>query len=613
MSQRTTETQHIGEGSTSTPNPRQADSNISATQTSSRGQTRRPGRKTKGQKRWERQACEDEEEGFISSDDPANYYAQPKVSTAEHIASLPSIITTAAPLDPANPVIESGSCPPKRMDTDDAVTGDVIPSLELQPRGDSSSSTSSLLPPARDEASSASSSRPLKRGRDSPSVKRRRERQPPPPASEVLELRHDVATLQVQLQQTQAETRHLRNQLQAEYDAGFLRGQAQGFREAQEMNAQGELATPSLQPARHSHRQVTPDAYASKAESLRLTMQKSRRVAQQGPPGMSTPGAGPSRSGGPKGRGESRPAQGSINPESHSAELNTRPYMVPVIKKFGMCHADPSKVKWQGLAHIPLPMECPPPQGNTVTVSGPATPPKAEDAKSYLELWVGFASGRSVPEVFTRLHKMFAHGTTDSDLRDAVEGYGLTRRITIANATGLKKESVNAFLILLTALAREMDFIGTKGIWSETLKRLAPGPVDNWAALTAAFTRHPQWAHADFGIQFHLPQLPSQPWEITTSWHCGDFMMVLLAVRPSVQSLWCLALYGDLFVRMRWAQQPMPEVTLQEQQAGMIYAAPFLGTPATAEAFLAKDGEGMEVDPSGVTPMLLKTPGSTGA
>src|SRR5271154_3196164 len=148
MSQRTTETQRVGKGSASAPNPCQADSNISATHTSSRGQTRRPGRKTKGQKRRERQARKDKEEGFISSDDPANYYARPKVSTAEHIASLPSIITTAAPLDPANPVIESGSRPPERMDTDDAVTGDIIPSLQLQPRGDSSSSISSLLPPA---------------------------------------------------------------------------------------------------------------------------------------------------------------------------------------------------------------------------------------------------------------------------------------------------------------------------------------------------------------------------------------------------------------------------------------------------------------------------------
>src|SRR5271154_1494968 len=181
MAQRTTETQRVGEGSASAPNPRQVDSNISATQNSSRGQTRRPGRKTKGQKRRERQACEDKEEGFISSDDPANYYAQPKVSAAEHIASLPSIIlTTAAPLDPAHPVIESGSRPPEIMDTDDAVTGDVIPIPQLQLRGDSSSSTSSLLPPARDKASSASSSRPLKWGRESPPAKRRRERQPPP-------------------------------------------------------------------------------------------------------------------------------------------------------------------------------------------------------------------------------------------------------------------------------------------------------------------------------------------------------------------------------------------------------------------------------------------------
>src|ERR1700675_2007572 len=173
MAQRTTETHNVGEGSASAQNPRQADSNISAAPSSSRGQTRRPGRKTKGQKRRERQAREDEEEGFISSDDPANYYARPKVSAAEHIASLPSIITTAAPFDPVNPVIESGSRPPEMMETDDAVTGNVIPSLQLQPRGDSSSSTSSLLPPSLDEASSASSSRPLKRGRDSPSVKRR--------------------------------------------------------------------------------------------------------------------------------------------------------------------------------------------------------------------------------------------------------------------------------------------------------------------------------------------------------------------------------------------------------------------------------------------------------
>src|SRR5271169_4008035 len=130
MAQRTTETQCVGEGSASAPNPHQADSNISATQTLHRevklvDLVARP----KGQKRWECQAREDE---VISSDDPANYYALPKVSAAKHIASLPSIITTAAPLDPANPVIKSGSCPPKRMDTNDTVTGDVIPSLQLQ-------------------------------------------------------------------------------------------------------------------------------------------------------------------------------------------------------------------------------------------------------------------------------------------------------------------------------------------------------------------------------------------------------------------------------------------------------------------------------------------------
>src|SRR5271170_3360271 len=60
-------------------------------------------------------------------------------------------------------------------------------------------------------------------------------------------------------------------------------------------------------------------------------------------------------------------------------------------------------------------------------------------------------------------------------------------------------------------------------------------------------------------------------------------------------------------VRMRWAQKPMSEVTLPGQPSGLLYIAPFLGTPAAVQAFLA-DAKGlMEVDPSDATPA---TPGA---
>src|SRR5271169_83997 len=139
----------------------------------------------------------------------------------------------------------------------------------------------------------------------------------------------------------------------------------------------------------------------------------------------------------------------------------------------------------------------------------PAAATKAEEANSYLKLWAAFTNGISVPEVFTRLHTAYGYATPTTEAREAVLGYGLTRRIIVANAKGMKKDSVKAFLILLTTLAREMDLIGTKGIWSDILKRVAPAPVDNWGALTAAFTSNLLWARTDFGIHFHRNSLPS--------------------------------------------------------------------------------------------------------
>src|SRR5271170_7584236 len=124
-------------------------------------------------------------------------------------------------------------------------------------------------------------------------------------SDEVLELHRLAATLQVQLQQSQAEVRHLRSRMEAKYDTSFYRGQAQGFCAAQELSSRGELAAlpnPSTWPSR---RQVTPDVDEREAEDLHHAIQQSRKAARQGPPEISTSGAGPSRAHGPQGSGES--------------------------------------------------------------------------------------------------------------------------------------------------------------------------------------------------------------------------------------------------------------------------------------------------------------------
>src|SRR5271154_6295616 len=156
-----------GSGSTQ-PNRIPADSDISAQGELSRGKTCcPPGRKTKGQKCCEREAAEEEAEGFISSDDPSNYYTRPKLVAAEHFAALPSIITMAAPPDPADPVVVSGAHPSDTMDTDVAIAGGAIPIPQTPLRDDPSPSQTPLLPhTAQDDASSNASSRPPKRSHE---------------------------------------------------------------------------------------------------------------------------------------------------------------------------------------------------------------------------------------------------------------------------------------------------------------------------------------------------------------------------------------------------------------------------------------------------------------
>jgi hypothetical protein len=99
--------------------------------------------------------------------------------------------------------------------------------------------------------------------------------------------------------------------------------------------------------------------------------------------------------------------------------------VVDIIEFNGKFFPDPMKTKWPGFACVPLPFGARPPlTGGPVTIPGPVTLPKPEDATSYIELWAGFANGRTVPDPFRRF---FLTGVRfeNSWMRTAVLGYGI--------------------------------------------------------------------------------------------------------------------------------------------------------------------------------------------
>jgi hypothetical protein len=271
---------------------------------------------------------------------------------------------------------------------------------------------------------------------------------------------------------------------------------------------------------------------------------------------------------------------------------------VAVIKSGYEHKVDPAKTKWPGFACIPLPGTWSMTVPGIARVPGPASPPNPEDATSYLDLWCGFATGRTVPDPIRRLSQAIGSGFDATDTREAIMGYSLVRRITRATAGILDRDAINAFLVTLAAFDRSFQLSGSRvGIWANILERDPDRPLDNWANVHT-FTNPETYPRDDFGLRFIPPTDASQPWEIRTLWQRDAFMQVLLALRPSLQSLRQLVAYADVFIRTRPASQPLPGITLPDEQADAMYTMPFIRGAPTTEAFLV-DATSTPADPPG--------------
>src|SRR5271170_6414758 len=181
------------------------------------------------------------------------------------------------------------------------------------------------------------------------------------------------------------------------------------------------------------------------------------------------------------------------------------------IRKGGYDYPDPTLVKWPGLACIPLPTEWSMRQPGVATMRGPTSPPNAEDATSYDELWFGFAIGRTIPDPFRRLFQAIGTSWAPNEARDAVLGYGLVRHISRIHAGTFDRDAINAFLVTLAAFERTWKIAkGRTGLWATLLKRESTDPLNNWAALTA-FQNPETYPRDDFGLMFLPPAQTSQP------------------------------------------------------------------------------------------------------
>jgi hypothetical protein len=180
-------------------------------------------------------------------------------------------------------------------------------------------------------------------------------------------------------------------------------------------------------------------------------------------------------------------------------------------------------------------------------------------------------------------------GFDHADIRDAVLGYSLVRRITRATAGTLDRDAINAFLVTLAAFERTFQLSQSRGgLWATILDYDTDGPRDNWAGLHA-FLNPETYPRDDFGLRFIPPTDTYQPWEIRTLWRRDAFMQVLLAIRPSLLSLRRLLAFADAFVRTRPASQPLPGISLPHEQPDVMYTMPFIRAAPTTEAFLVDD------------------------
>ena len=193
-------------------------------------------------------------------------------------------------------------------------------------------------------------------------------------------------------------------------------------------------------------------------------------------------------------------------------------YEVAVIQKHGIDIPDPEKVKWQGFACIPLPIEYTRPTRELAIMRGPAVPPKVKDATSYEEMWAGFAWGRTVPDPFRCLFQAIGIVFTPYEACVTMCGYALARRITIQLNNVFNQDVINTFLVTLTTFDCSLQLTaGQNNLWSNLLACESDHPVDNWNEL-CSFMNIDTYPWEDFGLSFTAPTDTSQPREIHTRW-----------------------------------------------------------------------------------------------
>ena len=132
-----------------------------------------------------------------------------------------------------------------------------------------------------------------------------------------------------------------------------------------------------------------------------------------------------------------------------------------------------------------------------------------------------------------------------SIVRLAVLGYGLARRITIANEKVIDRHAISAFLTVLTTFQQQWPLFA--GFWAKVLTCTPNVPLDNWREVRW-FAQHPSSSRTVFGISFIVPTNIMQPWTIQTGWTLNEFAQLLRRIHPSLMSLCRLIDYADFFV-----------------------------------------------------------------
>ena len=124
-------------------------------------------------------------------------------------------------------------------------------------------------------------------------------------------------------------------------------------------------------------------------------------------------------------------------------------------------------------------------------------PPKL--ATTYIEMWARFTDGATLPDPLLHIFQSQRYMLDASIVRSAVLGYGLVRRITIANKKVVERHAISTFLTVLAMFQQQQPLFA--GFWAKVLTRTPNVPLDNWKEV-CWFARHLSSSHTAFGILF---------------------------------------------------------------------------------------------------------------